>query len=206
LERDAAGRLLRIQGGADQTDHGDEESLVYVEFSAPAGFDGEALAASIRSSLDDLAVVVGDYQPMRAQLTAVAESLDAATGADAAERGAVQAFLRWLDSHFTMLGYRRRSVEEGAAAGDESMLDVAGSSLGLLREDRPGIDPDGYVAPAAEMDKYAQSSRILVVAKANARAWIHHPEPMDVITVKELDADANVTGAHRFLGLFSSDA
>src|SRR5699024_7231509 len=71
---------------------------------------------------------------------------------------------------------------------------------------RPGIDPDGYVAPAAEMDKYAQSSRILVVAKANARAWIHHPEPMDVITVKELDADANVTGAHRFLGLFSSDA
>lgn len=86
------------------------------------------------------------------------------------------------------------------------MVDVPGSSLGLLREDRPGVDPDGYVAPASEMDRYVQSSRVLVVAKGNTNSWIHHPEPMDVIAVKALDEDGQVVGAHRFLGLFSADA
>lgn len=206
--RDAEGRLLAVEGGADQTDHGDEESLVYVEFCAPVGFDQAALVERIRASLADLAVVVDDYQPMRERLHAVAEQLEAAAeSVDSVECEEVQAFLRWLDNHhFTLLGYRQRAVEEGAGGGDEAMIDAPGSSLGLLREDRPGIDPDGYVAPAAEMDKYAQSSRILVVAKANTRSWIHHPEPMDVIAVKRLDGAGNVIGAHRFLGLFSAEA
>src|SRR5699024_5270664 len=89
LRRDDSGQLTSIEGGADQSDHGDEESLVYVEFSAPLSFDGEALAASIRSSLADLAVVVSDFQPMRARLQAVAAELDAAVGADNDERSAV---------------------------------------------------------------------------------------------------------------------
>src|SRR5699024_9202801 len=164
LGRDDAGNLTAIEGGADQADHGDEESLVYVEFSAPVGFDRDQLIGHVHGRLTDLGVVVGDYAAMREQLQAVVEELvPPADAVDADECAEVQAFLRWLDNHhFTLLGYRQRAVEEGATVGDEAMIDVPGTSLGLLREDRTGIDPDGYVAPAAEMDKYAQSSRILV--------------------------------------------
>ena len=88
----------------------------------------------------------------------------------------------------------------------EVMVDTPGTSLGLLREDRAGLDPDGYVAPAAALDKYTQSARILVVAKANRRSWIHHAETMDVIAIKRMDDTGNVIGAHRFLGLFSGEA
>lgn len=208
IERRDDGGLLSVEGGADQVDHGDEESLVYVEFSAPVGFDREGLVASIKSSLADLSVVVDDYQAMRDRLGAVIDELGRVSeGTDSDECAEVRGFLSWLKNHhFTLLGYRHRTVEEGATVGDEAMVDVPGSSLGLLREDRPGIDPDGYVAPAAQLDKYAQSSRILVVAKANTRSWVHHPEPMDVVAVKSLDNKGNVIGAHRFLGLFSSEA
>src|SRR5699024_7408208 len=193
LVRDDAGALTAVEGSAGQQDHDNEESLVYVEFRAPATFDRELLIKHIKESLADLRMVVDDYQPMRDQLWAAIDQLDdAPASVDADECAEAQAFLRWLDgNHFTLLGYRRRAVAEGAIGGEEAMIDVPGSSLGLLREDRPGIDPDGYVAPAAELDKYAQSPRILVVAKANTRAWIHHPEPMDVVAIKRLDGNGN---------------
>src|SRR5699024_136622 len=77
---------------------------------------------------------------------------------------------------------------------------------GLLREDRPDADPNGYVATAEALDEYTQSSRLLVITKANQHSWIHHSETMDVVAVKRLDATGNIVGVHRFLGLFSSDA
>ena len=207
VARDADGRLAGPPSHAGANEHADDESVIRIEFAAPAGLDVAALEARIRASLDDLARVVADWHPMRRQLQRVMADLDTApSGVDPDECAETQAFLRWVaDDHFTFLGYRCREVV--ATGGDaDSMVDVPDSSLGLLREDRPGIDPDGYVAPAAMMDKYSQSGRVLVVTKANARAWIHHPETMDVIAIKRFDETGNVVGAHRFLGLFSGEA
>ncbi|GAB3670271.1 NAD-glutamate dehydrogenase [Salinisphaera aquimarina] len=207
VSRDGDGRVKAIRSASETTDHGDEESLIRLEFAAAAGTDGEALIARVESNLQDLARVVSDWQPMRRQLQRVVSDLDTVpTGVSADECAETQAFLRWLaDDHFTLLGYRCRQVTEGED-GEEIMVDSPGTSLGLLREDRPDIDPDGYVAPAASMDKYTQSSRVLVVTKANMKAWIHHAETMDVIAIKRLDDIGNVIGAHRFLGLFSGEA
>lgn len=202
LSRDEQGRLTDTTGTADNRSHGDEESLVHIQFDAKN--DSQALATRLHRNLNDLRVVVDDWQAMRRQVqTIISEFERVPSGADPDEVVEVQAFLRWLtDDHFTFLGYRQRSV----SADDEVMHNVADSSLGLLREDLEGLDPDGYVAPAAEIDKYALSPRLLVVTKANARAWIHHAEYMDVIAIKRLDDAGNVIGAHRLLGLFSSDA
>jgi len=207
IARDEDGRPSAICSAAETTNHGDEESLIRLEFAAAAGTDTDALVARVKSSLADLARVVADWQPMRRQLQRVVADLDTVpTGVDTDECAETQAFLRWLaDDHFTLMGYRCRQVVEGD--GDEDMMaDMPGTSLGLLREDRPDVDPDGYVAPAAALDKYTQSSRVLVVAKANMKAWIHHAETMDVIAIKRFDDVGNVIGAHRFLGLFSGEA
>ncbi|MES1928147.1 NAD-glutamate dehydrogenase [Salinisphaera dokdonensis CL-ES53] len=207
VSRDESGAPTDIRSAADSTTHGDEESLVRLEFAAPAGLVGEALVECVARNLGDLRAVVGDWQGMRRQLQKVVSELDTVpSGVDIDECEQTQAFLRWLaDDHFTLLGYRQREVR--ASDGDaEVMADTPGSSLGLLREDRAGLDPDGYVAPAAALDKYTQSPRILVVAKANRRSWIHHAETMDVIAIKRMDDTGNVIGAHRFLGLFSGEA
>ncbi|MES1927138.1 NAD-glutamate dehydrogenase [Salinisphaera sp. T31B1] len=209
VTRDGDGRVVAVRSSAETTDHGDEESLIRLEFAAAAGTDMDALIARVQSNLRDLARVVADWQPMRRQLQRVVAELDVVpTGVDADECAETQAFLRWLaDDHFTLMGYRCRQIVEGQGEHDEDiMTDVPGTSLGLLREDRPDVDPDGYVAPAAALDKYTQSARVLVVAKANMKAWIHHAETMDVIAIKRLDDIGNVIGAHRFLGLFSGEA
>ena len=207
VSRDAAGKPTDIRSASDSAERGDEESLLRLEFAAPAGLDREALIERVRRNLSDLARVVGDWQAMRRQLQKVVAELDTVpSGMDIDECEQTQAFLRWLaDDHFTLLGYRQREIHIGEDDAD-MMVDMPGTSLGLLREDRDDIDPDGYVAPAAALDKYSQSPRILVVAKANRRSWIHHAETMDVIAIKRMDDMGNVIGAHRFLGLFSGDA
>lgn len=206
VTRDANGTPSDFRCAAESADHGDEESLVRLEFAAPAGLAGEALIEQVTRNLADLRAVVSDWQPMRRALQTVMVELDIApSGVDIDECEQTQAFLRWLaDDHFTLLGYRQREIR--TVDGDDAMIDVPGTSLGLLREDRAGLDPDGYVAPAAALDKYTQSSRLVVVAKSNKRSWIHHAETMDVIAIKRLDDTGNVIGAHRFLGLFSGEA
>jgi len=206
VKRDGDGNVLGINGAANHQSHGDEESLIRIEFAAPAGLDDDALIARVQANLRDLDCVVDDWEPMRRQLQRVVSELDTVpSGVDTDECAETQAFLRWLaDDHFTLLGYRCREID--SAGGEDSMVDMPDSSLGLLRDDREGLDPDGYVAPAAALDKYTQSSRMLVVAKANTRSWIHHAETMDVIAIKRLDDTGNTIGAHRFLGLFSGEA
>ncbi|AWN17775.1 NAD-glutamate dehydrogenase [Salinisphaera sp. LB1] len=207
VERDEAGELVDVGAAGTDEPAGNEESLIRIEFAAPAGLDGDALSERVESSLSDLACVVADWQPMRRRLQAVVSELDrAASGVDRDERTETQAFVSWLaDDHFTLLGYRCRAIETDENGAD-IMVDVPDTGLGLLREDRPGIDPEGYVAPADVLDEYTQSSRLLVITKANQHSWIHHAETMDVVAIKRLDATGNVIGAHRFLGMFSGDA
>ncbi|WP_423823635.1 NAD-glutamate dehydrogenase [Salinisphaera sp. SPP-AMP-43] len=206
-KRDGQGELTHIGPAGADGPAGDEESLIRIEFAAPAGLDGAALIERVQTSLSDLARVVADWHPMRRRLQAVISELDqAAGGVDRDERAETQAFISWLaDDHFTLLGYRCRAIESDEHGAD-MMVDVANTSLGLLREDRPELDPDGYVAPAGVLDEYTQSPRLLVITKANQHSWIHHSETMDVIAIKRLDATGNVVGVHRFLGLFSGDA
>lgn len=45
-----------------------------------------------------------------------------------------------------------------------------------------------------------------MLTKANSRATVHRPSYLDYIGVKKFDADGNVVGERRFLGLFSSAA
>ncbi|MDA3921065.1 MAG: NAD-glutamate dehydrogenase [Salinisphaera sp.] len=207
IRRNTQGQLEHIDRASANREHGDEESLIRIEFATPVGMSGEALIARVESSLSDLSCVVADWQPMRRQLQKVVAELDAVNcGLDREERTETQAFVSWLaDDHFTLLGYRCRAIEP-LNEREDVMVDVPNTSLGLLREERPGIDPDGYVAPAAVLDQYTQSARLLVVTKANAHSWIHHPETMDVVAIKRVDSTGNVIGAHRFLGLFSGEA
>ena len=45
-----------------------------------------------------------------------------------------------------------------------------------------------------------------MLTKANSRATVHRSSYLDYVGVKKFDADGNVMGERRFLGLFSSAA
>lgn len=128
--------------------------------------------------------------------------------------------MRWLcDDHFTFLGYREYELisETGADGTPEDVLSaVPGTGLGILRSDPVHRDADGthpghpgslsFSRLSADARAKAREHKLLILTKANSRSTVHRPSYLDYVGVKKFDADGNVTGERRFLGLFSSAA
>ena len=54
--------------------------------------------------------------------------------------------------------------------------------------------------------QHARERNLLVITKSNWRATVHRPGYLDYIGVKRYDPKGNVSGEHRFLGLYTSAA
>jgi glutamate dehydrogenase len=202
VRRDGRGALTEVTGVAGTGLGGDPESLIHVECEALARpEDYAALEGKLREVLGELRQCVLDYKAMRARGQALIERLDVVPkGADAAEFREAQEFLRWLDEgRFTFLGYSESRV------GESGFEDVRDAALGLLRPGGRFEDTQEYIAPREELSKYASSKRVVVVSKGNVRSPLHHPEYFDVISVKHFDAEGEVRGVSRFVGLFASE-
>jgi glutamate dehydrogenase len=207
LRRQSSGALLDVLGvGVSAVGQKDAlaESLIHVDFeplSVPGAY--EELERGLRQVLGELAVAVADYPSIRERLNATAELLGSARSDLASEVGEAAALLRWLDAdHFTFLGYVECVVE---TSGGAPRIGPPGDGLGLFRAGGRYDPTFELMAPQEELDKYAGSSRVLVVTKSNIRSPIHHPEYMDVISVKLLGEDGQPRAIRRFVGLFSSE-
>jgi glutamate dehydrogenase len=209
--RDGGGRLDRVVA-AGITDAApsrtSQESLIHLQFEPLAQpQDYAQLEANLQQLLGDLRRVVEDFAPIRAQLRALEVLLQAPpSAADAAEFAEAREFLQWLDQgHFTFLGY----VEADAVAdaqGRAGFVTRTAASLGLARPGARLSDSDQLLAPREELDKYRESPRVIVITKGNHRSTVHHPEFVDVVSVKRFAADGTVQGTSRFIGLFATDA
>lgn len=204
VERDDQGHRVRVVPRDE--DGGHEESYIRLVFD-PLADDAAygQLEQRIHRVMADLLAVVEDYVPMRRRVqNIIAELKYPAPGCDEQQFAEAQAFLEWLDEdHFTFLGFRQTQlVGEGADRALEFVLD---SGLGLLREERTRDLDAPYVAPPSELQKYANSSRLVVITKSAARSHIHHPDYMDSISLKHYNERGEVVGTYRFLGLFASN-
>ncbi|MBZ2190366.1 NAD-glutamate dehydrogenase [Alcanivorax sp. JB21] len=222
IRRDNAGRLQQVLGAGDDTSSSRAltESLIHMEFEALTDEQDYAqLTDTIRQLLHDLRIVVEDYPAMRDTLLAQAARLrQAPPNLDQDECDEVADFLRWLaDGHFTFLGYARSraGTDAGTDTGTDSsphgaapeflLHTLTEHGLGLTRADARFADTDEFIAPVEELKRHAQSNHLLVVTKANARSPIHHPQYMDIISIKQFDANGTLEETHRFIGLFSLD-
>ena len=107
----------------------------------------------------------------------------------------------WLgDDHFTFLGYREYRLER-ASTGTTCCAPCpapASASCAPTRTCRRARQ-----AAAAGRARRRARRHLLVLAKANSRATVHRPVYLDYVGVKKFDADGEVVGERRFLGLFS---
>jgi glutamate dehydrogenase len=201
LRRDASGACIGVGVG------GVAESLIRFDFEPLSGLAAHAaLEAHCREALGDVQRVVADYVACIARVRALADELAGPPpGAKAEDFAEGRAFLDWLvDHHFTFLGL----IDSHAARGADGRLHFRRdetSGLGLLRAGSPWLAQE-LIAPQAELDKYADSTRLVVITKANLRSTIHRPGLMDVISIKRFDAAGQLTGTTRLLGLFSTEA
>ena len=205
VRRDADG-CMREVAGCDSSE-GPLESFVHIEFE-PLADDAAyaALTRTVAGVFGDLQMVVRDFEGLRQSTAEIRGALGATPeSARTAEYAEAMEFLDWLgEHHFTFLGYAESQAVTDAA-GKKSFKTMAAKGMGLLRDGGRFAKTEEFIAPQEELDKYVNSPRMMVVTKANTRSPIHHPEYMDVISVKKYDEQGQVAGTYRLLGLFSTD-
>ncbi|WP_326590180.1 NAD-glutamate dehydrogenase [Streptomyces sp. NBC_01294] len=221
VRRDITGKLIEILG-PDCDAHGPAterphdclvESWIHVEMDRETDrADLKQITVDLQRVLSDVRESVEDWEKMRDAALRIAEGLpDEPTAPDLREYELEEAreLLRWLaDDHFTFLGYREYNLVDG-----DALSAVPGTGLGILRSDphHSGKEDGHPVSPSfnrlpADARAKAREHRLLVLTKANSRSTVHRPSYLDYVGVKKFDADGNVVGERRFLGLFSSAA
>lgn len=217
VRRDVTGKLIEVLptpatglGGLPHDAH--IESWIHVEIDRETDrADLKQITADLLRVLSDAREAVEDWGKMREAAVRLAEGLpdepipDDLPGPQVEE---ARELLRWLaDDHFTFLGYREYQLR-----GDDSLAAVPGTGLGILRADPHHSDQESHpVSPSferlpADARAKAREHKLLVLTKANSRSTVHRPSYLDYIGVKKFDAEGNVVGERRFLGLFSSAA
>ncbi len=206
VERSKDGRIEAITParGAPR-----RESVMY--FQADRRLDADALASlrdDLISVLRDLRMAVRDFLPMVERIETMIETAQAAGSrwsADDVQESTE--FLQWLtDDSFIYLGYREYAF---AGTGDEATIAVVpGSGLGVMSDD--ARSRFAHPTPVSELEPAVRGrifgGPLVVVSKTNAETAIHRRARMDYIGVKRLDADGNLAGELRMIGLFTSKA
>ena len=204
IARDASGTLTGLApDGKDVR----RESFIHVEvdrITDPARL--EALAADIARVLGDVRMAFDDWKKMQEKMLAIVAELDAhppPLPADELAEG--KAFLSWLASdHFTLLGYRCHDLV--TVDGAEALRIVPGSSLGILRESGTRDAAASLSVLPPEQRVFARLPELLIITKSNSRSTVHRPGYLDYVGIKRFDARGQVSGEHRFLGLYTSTA
>jgi glutamate dehydrogenase len=210
VERDADGQLLSIRPRSESGDAPALKRESWMHIEVDRIIDAQQrheLLAGIERVLGDVRAAVQDWKPMVGQLRAAIAELEQAPAAlDKAEVQESLAFLEWLaDDHMTLLGYR--SHELVTESGEDALRLVPGSGLGLLRESsEEKLSSSFSVLPANARALARAPSPLLVITKANTRSTVHRAGYTDYVGVKRYNANGEVCGEHRFIGLFTSTA
>ncbi|HET7705796.1 MAG TPA: NAD-glutamate dehydrogenase, partial [Thermoanaerobaculia bacterium] len=207
VRRDAAGKRLEV---AEPTGGGSDtgvESYMHIEIDQetdPAEL--ESIRASIENILLQVRLAVTDWRPMREHLHKLLEELDSTKlPMPPEEVEEAKEFLRWLDrGHFVFLGFRRYGFE--SHDGKDFLPPDPASSLGILRQMRPESEKRGHEPMSREFSEYARKKDLLIITKANNKSSVHRAVPMDRIGIKRYNAQGDLIGEDRFLGLFTSAA
>ncbi|MCB1567506.1 MAG: NAD-glutamate dehydrogenase, partial [Xanthomonadales bacterium] len=202
VQRDADGRAVAI--GEDARD-GTLESMMHVEINRQVGaVEFAQLDSQIHAVLDDVRACVADWKAMRERARESADYVSAAASPVSPQQvQEASAFMRWLaDDHFTFLGYREYKVSP--EKGDNLLLPVADSGLGLLRDDRRAGRPRSVSGLLEAMHAAGHAPDALILTKTNARSTVHRGGYMDYVGVLEFDANGRACGERRFIGLYTS--
>ena len=184
------------------------ESLIHVEVERrtdPARL--QALHDGLLRILSDVRASVEDWKPMRQALLDTVQQLTAQPPpVPAADLTEELAFLRWLaDDNFTLLGQRDYLLV--AEEDGDALHVVADSGLGILRGGAGAQAASAtFAALPPEVKALAREARVLLLTKSNGRSTVHRPGHLDYVGIKRFDAQGQVIGERRFLGLFTSIA
>ena len=207
VRRDPEGRLVEVLSRDSTDDDAIFESVIHVEVdrqTEPKVL--EDLRGHLERVLGDVRAAVEDWPQMRERVRGIVSELDEdAPPVDEDELDEARAFLEWIhDGNFTFLGYREYDLRP--QDGEDVLRAVPESGLGVLREASSGSVSHSFARLPPEAKKLARAPHLLNLTKANSRSTVHRPSYLDYVGVKKFDAEGEVTGERRFLGLYTFSA
>ncbi|WP_199442408.1 NAD-glutamate dehydrogenase [Umezawaea beigongshangensis] len=165
------------------------------------------LETKLHAVLNDVREVVEDTDRMAGTALHLAELLETAPPSLPGEEVSEGAeLLRWLaDDHFTFLGYRQYELvrDDPATGGEPALRAVLASGLGVLRQDSLAARS---LTAGPDAGAQALSRELLVLTQASAQSSVHRSVYPYYVGVKTFGDDGEVTGEHRFLGVFNTSA
>ena len=189
------------------------ESVVHIEIDRlTGGATLDELEQEIHSILEDVRCTVGDWRAMRSRVLDIANEVEAwgveASGGNARfeapvdeQPGEVAELLRWMEAgSFVFVGYREYDFIDDAES--PRIVSRPHTGLGTMRQTEAAERDLGSLPP--ETAAQARRPTILNLTKANTISTVHRPVPLDYVGIKEIDAEGNVTGERRIMGLFTS--
>src|ERR687898_184520 len=207
VRRDPERRLVEVLPHDSVDEDAISESVMHVEVDRQTEPEIlEHLRGHLERVLGDVLAAVEDWPQMRERVQSIVSGLEEnapPVGEDELEEA--NAFLEWLhDDNFTFLGYREYDLF--AQDGEDALRAVPESGLGILRENSSETTSHSFARLSPEAKKLARAPHLLNLTKANSRSTVHRPSYLDYVGVKKFDAEGEVTGERRFLGLYTFSA
>ncbi len=204
----AAGKPAKLFDPEEKSDPATRFSHIQIHLSKLTDAEAQDLKERVENVLSQVHQAVGDWSAMTVLLDqAMSELENHAPTKKKGDRDEALAFLRWLRANnFTFLGMREYTY---SGKGENAAVERAdGRGLGILsnpdvRVLRQGKDA---VLTTPEILAFLDGPDFLIVTKANVKSVVHRRAYMDYVGVKRFDADGNVTGELRIVGLFTSTA
>jgi len=205
VRRDARGNLKAV--GVDRS-AAHLESWQMFEIDRPGdAAQARELERRVRASLEDVRRAVTDFRAMLERSRAVANELERASlPMPKSHSSEARALLAWMhDGHFVYLGYRYYRLKRGRSR--DALVRDDDTGLGILRGPPKGPRKSPLpIVLTGHLRRQARAPELLVLTKANTPSTVHRGSYLDYVGVKTFDAAGQVTGEHRFLGLWTSSA
>lgn len=187
-------------------EEGDLQTLFHIEVDRLNQKDEmKALKQELEQVLQDVDLVVNDWQSMFAKMQQIVDELKTTElPVNHEHRQEAIAFLDWVKSNnFTFMGYHQYDLNP--IEGDYELVPCKEEGLGLLGKPEK--------AKRMKLSELPESARIearkpelLILTKSNTKSKIHRPAYTDYIGIRRFDKEGNVIGEHRFIGLYASTA
>jgi glutamate dehydrogenase len=207
VERDGAGRLTNFRTDAPPIGGALRESLIHIHVELVQDeVRRTEIVQALEQVLANVRVCVADWRPMLARVgETIAELKTNPPPLPVDEIAETIQFLEWLvGNNFTFLGVRDYVLTDKEHALDP----VFESGLGLLRSHELRVMRRGeqLLDFTPEIRAFLAEPRPLIITKATIRSRVHRRVYMDYVGVKRFDAEGNLVGEFRILGLFTSTA
>ncbi|PHQ79528.1 MAG: NAD-glutamate dehydrogenase, partial [Coxiella sp. (in: Bacteria)] len=166
----------------------------------------EEITSNLKRVIHDVYMAVKDWSLMRASMQESIDELSVSVKDDDEETKESIAFLGWLlDNNFTFLGVRDYTIEGNGK--QKSLMLIPDSGKGVLREE--GSSKKHRLLadlPEQARNLILSSDSRIIISKTNTISTIHRPVYTDYVGVKRFDANNNLIGERRYIGLYTSTA